>query len=241
MSNFFQSGALLADGLKAFAMGAKAEPAAMLEGVATSDAPPAEEPVKEEISLEAAHQMILEAAAAVVASNQLGDAAQAVFSWADGDDHSYDALDGYAQAEAGIGDDSDPTDDQLDAYFTVLGNMADFMVAAGADEDAVQALFDDEDDDIAASLGDEFQALDDSDRSELVTAYSLSSNSAMTEAVEKVVRKGKVVLIRKPFKKRHMTSAQRMALKKARSKAFTAQAKLHRAKSMKLRAKRIGR
>ncbi|PLR29959.1 hypothetical protein CYR55_22525 [Chimaeribacter californicus] len=237
--NFFQSGALRSDGLTAFAMGAKAPEQPMLESV-TNNAPPAEEP-KKEITLEEAHQMILEKAAAAVATNQLADAAQAVFSWADGDDHSYDALDGYAQAEAGIGDDTDPTDDQLDAYFTVLGNMADFMVAAGADEDAVQALFDDEDDDIAGSLGTEFQGLDDADRSELITAYSLSADDSMVEAVEKVVRKGKVVLIRKPFKKHHMTSAQRMALKKARSKAFTAQAKLHRAKSMKLRAKRIGR
>lgn len=243
--NFFQAGTLRQDQLAAFGMGAK--PAAMLEGVdkTGTDLPAGNanaEQVKEPLTAEQAQQMILEAVAASVKSDGLSDAAQAVFDWADGDDQSYDALDGYAQALAGIGDDDDnPTDDQLDAYYGVLGDMANFFVTLGADDDTIAALFDDEDDDIAASLAGEIKGLDADDRAELVSAYSLSGDAAMTEALEKVVRAGVVKLIRKPFRKRRLTAAQRMALKKARSKSHTARAKLNRAKSMKLRAKRIGR
>jgi len=243
--NFFRAGSLRQDALAAFGMGAK--PAAMLESVdTTSGAAPGTVPEnkadKEPLTAEQAQQMILEAVEASVKSDGLSDAAQAVFDWADGDDNSYDALDGYAQALAGIGDDDDnPTDDQLDAYFSALGNMANFFITLGADDDTVAALFDDEDDDIAASLGGEIKAIDADDRAELVSAFSLSGDDAMTEALEKVVRAGKVTLIRKPFRKRRLSAAQRMALKKARSKSHTARAKLNRAKSMKLRAKRIGR
>lgn len=243
--NFFRAGSLRQDALAAFGMGAK--PASMLESVdKTVDGLPAGSKEntthKEPLTAEQAQQMILEAVEASVKSDGLSDAAQAVFDWADGDDNSYDALDGYAQALAGIGDDDDnPTDDQLNAYYDVLGNMANFFITLGADDDTVAALFDDEDDDIAASLGGEIKALDSDDRAELVSAFSLSGDDAMTEALEKVVRAGKVKLIRKPFRKRRLSAAQRMALKKARSKSHTARAKLNRAKSMKLRAKRIGR
>lgn len=243
-SNFFRAGSLRQDALAAYGMGAK--PSAMLESVnkTTNGAPGAvqESSVKEPLTAEQAQQMILEAVEASVKSDGLSDAAQAVFDWADGDDNSYDALDGYAQALAGIGDDDDnPTDDQLDVYFSVLGNMANFFITLGADDDTVAALFDDEDDDIAASLSGEIKAIDADDRAELISAFSLSGDDAMTEALEKVVRAGKVKLIRKPFRKRRLSAAQRMALKKARSKSHTARAKLNRTKSMKLRAKRIGR
>lgn len=244
--SFFQGGALRADALASFAMGAKPN-AAMLESAkAGENQAEAQAPAgghgKQEMSLEQAHQMILEAVAASVKSNDLSDAAQAVFDWADSDDTSYDNLDGFAQALAGIDEDNDdPTEDQLDAYYDALGNMANFFVAMGADDDTVAALFDDEDDDIAASLATEVKGLDEDDRAALVSAYALSGNEAMTEALEKVVRAGKWLTIRKPFRKRRQTAAQRMALKKARSKAHSAQAKLHRAKSMKLRAKRLGR
>ncbi|WP_147200780.1 hypothetical protein [Pantoea sp. CCBC3-3-1] len=239
-SNYFQNGAHLSDGLGAFGMGAKPT-AAMLESVQKKE-PEQQKPV--ELTMEQAQVMILEAVAASVKSDGLTDAAQAVFDWADGSDNTYDALDGFAQALAGIGgddDDADPTDDQLNAYYEALGNMANFFVTLGADDDTIAALFDDEDDDIAASLAAEIKGLDADDRAELVSAYSLSGDDSMTEALKKVVRQGKVVMIKKPFKKRRLSAAQRMALKKASAKSHTAQAKLHRAKSMKLRAKRIGR
>lgn len=242
--SFFQGGALRADALASFAMGAKPN-AAMLESTPSVNEPAGKHAPgadKQELSLEQAHQMILEAVAASVKSNDLSDAAQAVFDWADGDDNTYDALDGFAQALAGIGDDDDnPTDDQLDAYYDALGNMANFFVAMGADDDTVAALFDDEDDDIAADLAKEVKGLDDDDRAALVSAYALSGDASMTEALQKVVRAGKWMTIRKPFRKKRLSAAQRMALKKARSKSHSAQAKLHRAKSMKLRAKRLGR
>lgn len=244
MDKFFQGGALRGDELAAYGMGAKPN-AAMLESAKSTVNPGDKDTIplnqKKPMTLEEAHTAILEAVAANVKSNALSDSAQAVFDWADGDDHSYDALDGSAQALAGIDDDvDDPTDDQLDAYYDQLGNMANFLIAIGADEDEVAAMFDDEGDDIAASMATQIAAMDESDRAELISAFSLSGNDAMTEALVKVVRGGQWMSIRKPFRKRRRTAAQKMALKMARRKSHSAQARLHRAKSMKIRAKRLG-
>jgi hypothetical protein len=242
MSKFFQAGALNIDALAAYGMGAKPD-AAMLESAKASAEPELQvKKPKQELSLEQAHQMILEAVAASVKSDGLSDAAQAVLDWADSDDTSYDALDGFAQSLAGIDDDVDePTEAELDAYYDVLSNMANFMVAAGADEDTVSVMFDDEDDDASNELAAALKQIDADDRASLVSAFALSGDDAMTEALVKVVRGGKWMSIRKPFKKRRRTAAQRMALKLAQRKSHTAQAKLHRGKSMKIRAKRLGK
>lgn len=239
-NKFFQNSGGLEDGMTAIAMGAKLRPSTaattMMESL-KADAP-SNKPG--ELSLEQAHVMILEAVSAQAASDDLTDAAEAVFDWAASDDNSYENLDGYAQSLAGIDEDADePTDDELDAYYDALGAMADFMVTAGADSDAVQAMFDDGDDEMSATIAEELNGIDQEDKDELIATYSLSGDDTMTEALKKVVRQGKIKLIRKKFRKRRRTAAQKMALRKAQRKNHTAKAKLRRAKSMRLRAKRI--
>lgn len=251
MTDIFTSGQLLGGGLASYAMGAKV---GMLEAVKPpqNPAPEQQKPILEspgkpapvEMTFELANQMLLEAAQTQAASSALENAADAVFSWADGDDHSFDALDGYALALAGIAEDAtddDITDAQDDLYNDAWANFANFMVAAGLDEDEVSSLCDDGDDDAAEDIASSLAELGDDDRSGLIFAFSSSANSAMTEAVKKVVRAGKVVLIRKRARPRRLTSAQRAALKKARMKAHTSGANLSRMKSLKLRAKRIGK
>lgn len=256
MSDFFKSGAFLGNGLASFAMGAnvapmlESKPAGISEELNT-DKPdnmlennggkPAE-PAKE-MTVELANKMLLEAAQTKAKSDSLESAAEAVMEWARGGNTSFDALDGYALALAGITedeDDDDITEEQDDAYNDAWSNFADFMVGAGADADEVVSLCDDGDDDAAASIASSLEDLSDDDEAQLVFAFSAGGDSAMTEAVEKVFRHGKMVLKRKPTHRVVLSSKQKAALKKARMKANTSAAKLSRLKTMKLRRKRLG-
>lgn len=245
----FSSGSFMGHGLAEFAMG---KSAAMLESTPPVTTPPpgvndalleGRKPPKE-MTTELAQQMLLEAAQKQVQTGQLEDAAEAVIEWAKSGDTSFEALDGYALALAGVSDDDDEddiTDAQTDDYNAAWASFANFMIAAGVDEDDVASVCDDADDDAAASVAAAIAELSDDEQEELVFAFSAGGDAAMTEAVVKVVRDGKVVLKRKPIRPRRLNAAQRAALKKARRKANTAAAKLARRKSMKLRAKRIGK
>ena len=188
--------------------------------------------------------MILEAANRSAMQNALSDAADAVFAWADSGDLTFDSLDGFVQAIAGISDDDDAevTEEQDDAYNEAWANVADFLAACGVDDDLIEALADDEDDDAAADVGSAIAGLDSDDRDELEAAFVVAgtSDEMLTEAFKKVVRNGEIKLIRKRLRKKRLTAAQKSALKKARRKAQTGAAKLARKKSMKLRRKRLG-
>ncbi|EAQ9835906.1 hypothetical protein MS78_004766, partial [Salmonella enterica subsp. enterica serovar Javiana] len=194
--NYFESGKFLGNGLARFAM--SQDPVQLLESARTSTEPettpapepnpaPAAAPVQEpaptpapatpdpllegrgaNMTIEQVHQLILEAANRSAAQNALSNAAEAVFAWADGGDHSYDALDGFVQAIAGISDDDDDvTDEQEDAYNDAWGDVANFLAACGVSDDLIEALADDEDDDAADTVGSAVSSLDDEDRDEL--------------------------------------------------------------------------
>lgn len=269
--NYFESGKFLGNGLARFAM--SQDPVQLLESARTSTEPettpapepnpaPAAAPVQEpaptpapatpdpllegrgaNMTIEQVHQLILEAANRSAAQNALSNAAEAVFAWADGGDHSYDALDGFVQAIAGISDDDDyVTDEQEDAYNDAWGDVANFLAACGVDDELIEALADDEDEDAASAVGSAVSSLDDEDRDELEAAFVVagSADDMLTEAFKKVVRNGEIKLIKKRLRKKRLTAAQKSALKKARRKAHTGAAKLARKKSMKLRRKRLG-
>lgn len=269
--NFFESGSFLGNGLTRYAM--SADPIQLLESARAKPQPepdpapaPAPEPAPApapssepapapaptdpllesrgaNMTLEQVHQLILEAANRSATQNDLSNAADAVFAWADSGDLTYDALDGFAQAIAGISDEDDEvTDAQEDAYNVAWGNIANFLAACGVDDELIEALADDEDDDAAADVGAAIAGLDDEDRDELEAAFVVagSADDMLTEAFKKVVRNGEVKLIKKRLRKKRLTAAQKSALKKARRKAHTGAAKLARKKSMKLRRKRLG-
>ncbi|MCS1042108.1 hypothetical protein NXZ30_23375, partial [Escherichia coli] len=131
--NFFQSGAFLGNGLSRFAL--NSDPVQLMESARASaepttdpvinnnpepaaqtndNAPSATAPEQilegkdgKEWTVEQAHQMILEAANRSAMQNALSDAADAVFAWADSGDLTFDSLDGFVQAIAGISDDDD--------------------------------------------------------------------------------------------------------------------------------------
>ena len=265
--NFFESGSFLGNGLDMFAM--SKDPVQLMESVKTQVEPeptPSEPPApqkpepqpepapapkdpllegrKADLTEEQVHQLILESAKRSAAQNTLSDAAEAVFAWADEGDHTYDALDGFAQAIAGIfSDEDDVTEDQEDAYNEAWGHIANFMAACGLDDDTIEALADDEDDEAAAEAGALLASVDEEDRDELEAAFVVSGSSTdemLNEAFKKVVRNGEIKLIKKRLRKKRLTAAQKSALKKARRKAHTGAAKIARKKSMKIRRKRLG-
>jgi hypothetical protein len=265
--NFFETGAFLGNGLTRFAM--SQDPIQLMESARAPQQPapepkPEPEPVPDpthapqpdparvdpmlegrggKMTIEQVHQLILEAANRSAAQNDLSNAADAVFAWADGGLLTYDELDGYAQAIAGISDDDDEvTDEQEDAYNYAWANIANFLAACGVDDELIEALADDEDDDAASEVGAALADLDGEDRDEIEAAFVVagSSDDMLTEAFKKVVRNGEVKLIKKRLRKKRLTAAQKSALKKARRKANTGAAKLARKKSMKLRRKRLG-
>ncbi|HFF6542500.1 TPA: hypothetical protein ACGD7D_004602 [Escherichia coli] len=225
--NFFQSGAFLGNGLSRFAL--NSDPVQLMESARASaepttdpvinnnpepaaqtndNAPSATAPEQilegkdgKEWTVEQAHQMILEAANRSAMQNALSDAADAVFAWADSGDLTFDSLDGFVQAIAGISDDDDSevTEEQDDAYNEAWANVADFLAACGVDDDLIEALADDEDDDAAVDVGASIAGLDSDDRDELEAAFVVAgtSDEMLTESFKKVVRNGEIKLIRK--------------------------------------------
>ena len=136
-------------------------------------------------------------------------------------------------------DDEDYTDDQVDAYNDALSELAYAAIALGANQDDVTSMIDDEDDDAASAVFDSMSDVDDDD--DAIGQYTIAGDDedALFEAPKiKVVRGGKVKLIRKRIRKLRRTSKQKAAIKKARRKAQTSTAKLHRRKSMMIRKKR---
>ncbi|WP_110459111.1 hypothetical protein [Escherichia coli] len=170
-------------------------------------------------------------------------AASMLAGWIEDGDPEADSFDALAITMAGLADideDTDFTDEQVAAYNDALAALADAAVALGADQDDVTEMIDDEDDSAAERV---YDALSESDADMMEAAIAIytvaGGDSAMLEAVrKKVVRDGKVTIIRKRPRPRRMTSLQKQALKKARRKAHTSVANINRKKSMRIRKKR---
>lgn len=170
-------------------------------------------------------------------------AASMLAGWVEDGDPEADSFDALAISMAGLTDideDTDFTDEQIDAYNEALAALADAAVALGADQDDVTEMIDDDDDAAAERV---FDALSENDSDMMESAIAIytvaGGDSAMLEDVrKKVVRDGKVTIIRKRPRPRRMTSLQKQALKKARRKAHTSVANINRRKSMRIRKKR---
>lgn len=170
-------------------------------------------------------------------------AASLLANWvADGEPEA-DDFDAMAIVLAGldsVDEDADYTDEQVDSYNDALSQLANAAVALGADQDDVTSLIDDDDDAAAERVYEALSGLGEDD--DAITDYTVAGGEggdAMLESSTfKAVRNGVVKLIRKRPKKRRMTSLQKAALKKARTKAHSSVANAHRKKSMKLRKSR---
>ncbi|MCG7550949.1 hypothetical protein [Pseudoalteromonas sp. Of7M-16] len=150
---------------------------------------------------------------------------------------SAEELDGLAIGIADVDEDGEVSEEEQDDYEDALNTMAQAAEYIGVDAETVEKAFNGDDDaaeTVSLAAADKVDDLESVD--EYITKFSVRENM-MLESSRKVVRDGKVKWIKKPLRKRRLSSAQRSALKKARRKAHTGAAKRNRRKSMRLRSK----
>lgn len=183
----------------------------------------------------------------------------AALEWAQGDDHSYEALDEAVVGVAGLDGDDDITEADEEWYNDVWDEVPDALISLGADEEEVAALCDDEDSSagsaVASAVNSGLVAEGCPADVDIIMEFAAGSNSGVYKGIyegveggaifeasyrkKKVVRDGKVVKInRRVSGKVRLSAAQKAGLRAARRKAFTAAAKLHRRKSMRIRKQR---
>jgi hypothetical protein len=161
-----------------------------------------------------------------------------LIEWTKAGEHDFDSLEGIiVGAINDVEDDSeDLTDDErqevdelLQAVVQALLDSTDMTVAQA------QALFEDEDDDLAVMAADAMEeAIKGQSVDEVIANYA-EKQAMLLSAVKKVVRGGKTVKIKKRTKKRRMSPAQKAALKKARLKSNNAASRASRKKSNRVR------
>lgn len=184
-------------------------------------------------------EQMLDAVSNAAVQGARADAMAMVIEWvADGDDSAI-GLDAYAQALADVDEDGEVSgDDEQEAYEQSLTLMAEALVSLGASVQVATDAMGGDDAAAAKAFVAAGDALDgDVDADSLIAKFAVRE-SMMMDAVVKVIRDGKVKLIRKPLRKKRLSPAQRAALKKARMKANTAAARTARKKSMRMRKSR---
>lgn len=182
---------------------------------------------------------MLESIQTVSNANLRADGAAAVLAWIDDGDSDFDALDSFTFGLAGSGDDDDElSEDEAEDYNDILKSAAEFIVnVCGVDSKTVAMMFTG-DDEISSTVFDTVESfVSGHSDSDLIAEFSVRENM-MTEAIKKVIRNGEVKLIRTNKRKKRLSAAQKMALKKARRKAHSAAGRAARKKSMKMRKSR---
>lgn len=185
----------------------------------------------------------------------------AVLAWMEDGEYNYNALDEYIIGMADLDGDFEIGDDEEAAYNAIWAEVPDALLSLGADEADTNAFVNGdgkEADDAAARVAKVVkETLDDleADDDELIAGFALGEDAVFENASDdpegrhmvleatyrkkKVVRDGKVVKINKRVSgKVRLSAAQKAGLRKARRKANTASARLHRKKSMRIRARR---
>lgn len=184
-------------------------------------------------------EQMLDAVSAAADQVARADAMAMVIEWvADGDD-SAEGLDIYAQALADVDEDGEVSgDEEQDLYETTLTLMAEALVSLGVPAQVASDAMSGDDTAAAKAFvaaGDKLEG--DVDVDEVIAAFSVRE-AMMLDSMKKVIRDGKLTLIRRPLRKKRLSAAQRAALKKARAKANTASARTARRKSMRIRSSR---
>lgn len=207
--------------------------------------------IKEEKVLESAAEVVAGAAKPESAIFEASDstasmAMSAVLAWVDGGDYSYSSFDEYVAGIADLDGNEEFSDDELALYNDLFNAAADAFLSLGADAGDVDSFLNGEDDGAGAKIGeivsstiDQESATDD----EMLDGFSagvMEADGVMEAAFKKmkVVRGGKVKIVKKRIGKVILSAAQKAGLKKARRKAFSSVARIHRAKSIKIRKQR---
>ena len=161
-------------------------------------------------------------------------------AWVEDANFSFPAIDALVIGMSDLDEDGEVSEEEEDFYNELLWSLGDALVALGGNKGQVETFIDKEDDDAGAKLGAFLKKkLDETedDDADIIGRFVIKGDMVF-EATKKVIRNGKVVLIRKPVRKKRLSAAQRMGLKKARRKSNTGAARLARKKSMRLRKQR---
>lgn len=201
-----------------------------------------------------------DAVAEAARSTARAAAMSALLSWIAAGDYSYDALDEAVIVVADLDGDFAISEEEEDYYNRIWAEMGDALLSLGVGVQDAQTLVDGpgkDADDAAVRAGrklsdalDEERADDDS----LIAGFALGEDALLESIADdtqlhgimeatyknrKVVRDGQVIVERKRVSGTTRQSAeQKLALRKARSKAHSAAANLKRRKSMRLRQNR---
>lgn len=180
------------------------------------------------------------------ASNDLGEkqiranAMAAALTWLEDNDASYSNFEAIVAGLADLDEDGEVTEPEEELFNEILTMAADSLVELGANAANVESFIDSESEEAGEKLHTYLNnKLSENEKSddELITEYAVKAKLVL-DATQRVVRNGKVKVIKKPLKKKRLSSAQKAALKKARRKANNSGARRKRAKSMKARRQR---
>lgn len=193
------------------------------------------------------------------ADSQLrSQAMSAVLGWVDEGLFTYENLDEFICAVADLDGDFEISEEEEDLYNAVWQHVPDAMLTLGASADDVEKLVNEENNAAGKRVGDALKASLESEKAdddELIAGFAYGEEAVLENASDdpegrhlileatykkrKVVRDGKVVVVRKRVSGRvPMSAAQKAGLRKARQKANTGAAKLARRKSMRIREQR---
>ncbi len=197
------------------------------------------------------------ASATFSASEIRSAAAAAVTEWAettpadlDDGETLADRLTAFMVGVADENQDGEITDDEATVIDIALNAAYDFLVGKGASEDDVSALLNDGDNDAAGRVQElvkgklsdgEEGTMSDIDNFTFDTESQQSVMDSVLDAVYKkrmVIRGGKKVRINKRISGHvRLSAAQKVAIRKAGLKSRSASARMHRMKSVKIRAR----
>lgn len=181
---------------------------------------------------------MLEAVQGPAEQGARADAMAMILAWLDDGDDSADSLDAYAQALADVDEDGDISGDEEQAlYEGSLTTMAEALAALAVPAKVAMGAMDGSDEDAAKAFNAAADFIANADEDELIADFSVRE-AMMLEAMQKVIRDGKVKMIRKPLRKKRLSAAQKAALRKARAKSHNAAARAARKKSMRVRKSR---
>ena len=178
-----------------------------------------------------------------------------VISWVETGEPTATDFDEMAQGAADLNEDGEITDDETEAYNEILRAMSQALSSMMVSDGDIELLLSGNDDAANKAYLKVAQCLEEKDKSssELIAEFSVGEKMLegmdedqvtkmmegqpehMLEAKVKVIRGGKVKWVKRPLKKRRLSSAQRAALKKARMKANSSAAKAKRKKAMRKR------
>lgn len=199
-------------------------------------------------------EIILDNAAQFQAGADRADVAAVVHEWAETPDDDLEDGEGLADRLMGMllglvvdGDDTDLTEDEAALAQTYMELAASYLVSIGVSEDDAVAAVSEGDNEAARRVADFVLSEDLDDDAIDSFAFAPDEQEPLFDSAEildaaykmrTVVRGGQRMRVNKRISGSvKLSGAQRVALKKARARAFSAGAKMKRLKSMRMRAK----